>query len=105
MFLVHFVGLVLDAAIFGVILASMTGEFPGWGTLIGSVLVVGIVSNLVGALFPWPLSLVGLVAGAAAGATVISWVTEVDFRRAVKAAAVYLGVRLVLTILLMAILH
>ena len=105
MYLVHLVGLVLDAAIFGVILVSMTGEFPGWGTLIGSVLLVGVVSNLVGALFPWPFSLVGLVAGAAVGAKVIAWVTEIEFRRAVKAAAVYLGVRLVLTILLMAILR
>ena len=96
-------GIVLDAAIFGAILVALTGEFPGWGALIGCVLAVGLAAGVVAAFLAWPVSLVGILAGAAVGAWMIRWITSVEFPRALKAVGIYLGVRLVLTILLVQI--
>ena len=97
------IGVVIDAGIIGVIVAAMEGEFPGWGAMIGTVLLIGIAGSLVASLFPGWLTLLGLVAGAAVGALVLTWLCGMTFRRGFKAAGIYLGVRLVLGILWMLI--
>lgn len=92
-------GLLFDAAIIGIVIAVMEkGEFPGWGPMIGCVFVIGVVSNGVAHFLPGLLALFGLVAGAAVGALMISWLCEMSLRRSAIASGIYLGVRLVLTL-------
>ena len=93
-------GLFFDAAIIGIIIAVMQkGEFPGWWPMIGCVLAIGITSNVVAMLLPdalWPL---GILTGAAVGALVISRTCYMDMKRSALAAGIYLGVRVVLSII------
>jgi hypothetical protein len=96
---VFLLGLVLDAALLGTILVVMTEEFPGWGPLVGIVFAIGVTGNAVGGFLPWPVSLLGLVVAAGVGALLIAWTCAVPRRRAAAAAGVYLGVRLLATLL------
>lgn len=93
-------GLLLDAALIGIIIAVMErGEFPGWGIAIGCAFAIGITSNVVSMLLPGVLSLLGVVAGAVVGAFVISWLCEMTFRRSVQAAGIYLAVSFVFSLI------
>ena len=92
-------GLLFDAAIIGIIIAIMQkGDFPGWWPMIGCVLAIGITSTVVSTLLPGVLSLLGILAGAAVGAFVISRVCYMDMRRSAMAAGIYLGVRVALSL-------
>ena len=95
-------GLLIDGALIGVIIAFMQrGEFPGWGPSIGSALAIGVTSSVVGYFLPGLLSLLGIVAGAAVGAFVISWLCGMSLERGAKAAGIYLGVRFAFSLLWM----
>ncbi len=102
MLLLAISGFVFDAALIGVILVAMTGEFPGWGMLCGCVIAMGIAGNAVAYFLPWPVSLLSLIVSAAVGGAIISWTELLSFRRASIAAGTYLGSRVVLTILFVA---
>ena len=98
------IGLLLDAAIVGIIIAVMEkGEFPGWGPMLGCVLAIGITSNVVAVLLPDALWFLATLAGAAVGAYVISWLCHMSLRRGAIASAIYLGVRIVLGLMLYAL--
>jgi hypothetical protein len=59
------VGLLVGAAILGIIIAAMEqGEFPGWPKMIVCVLVAVIPAAIVNALVPPELFIVGLAVGA-----------------------------------------
>jgi hypothetical protein len=97
-------GLVFDAAIIGIIVAVLSkGEFPGWGPMIGVVFAIWISSNAAMRLLPDGLWFLGLVAGAAVGALILTWLGVLEFRRSLKAAGIYLGVRLVMGFMLAAL--
>jgi hypothetical protein len=97
-FLDSVIAIVIDAAVLGVIVVVLTGEFPGWGVLLGCSLAVSATVSAVGFFLPWPVSLVGLLPGAAVGAFLISWTTDTPFARCARAALVYVGVRALLTV-------
>jgi hypothetical protein len=97
----YVIGLLFDAAIIGIIVAVMEeGDFPGWGPMIGCALAIGVAAGGTSALLPAALWPVAVLVGALVGALVISWLCGMTFRRAAKAAGIYLGVRFVLTLLL-----
>ena len=96
-------GLIVDAAIIGVIIAVMEkSEFPGWGPMLGCVLAIGVTTSVVSHFLPGALSLVGIPAGALVGAFVISLLCDMSLKRSGIAAGIYLGIRMIFGLIGMA---
>lgn len=96
--------LIIDAAILGLIIAVVEKDaFPGWPPMIGCALVVSVVTNAVAHFLPGWLALLGIVAGASAGGFLISWLCGMTWRRGFLAAGIYLGLRLALSLIAMAL--
>lgn len=91
-------GLILGAAVLGIIIAAMEqGEFPGWGKMIVCVLAAVVPAALVNALLPPELFIIGLVVGAGCAGLAISATTGMSVKRASLAAGIYLAVQVVLS--------
>src|SRR5689334_2419284 len=87
-------GLILGAAILGIIIAAMEqGEFPGWGNMILCVLAAVIPATIVNMLLPPPLFFVGLAVGAVCAAFAIAATCGMGLKRAGIAAGIYLGIQ------------
>ena len=90
------VGLLVQAGLIGLIIVIMErGHFPGWGPMLGVVLAMGLTRGVLSLLLPqlWPL---WVVAGAAVGAYVISWLCDMPLQRAAVAVAICVGASVVL---------
>ena len=95
------ISLLISAGVVGCIVAVMTaGDFPGWGPTIGCVLGMSITAGVVSMLLPDGLWFLGVAAGAAAGAWLISWLCSLPLRKGVIAAGTYLGLRVLLGLVL-----
>lgn len=92
--------LLIDAALIGVIIALLEQEdFPGWGPMLGTALLIGLAS---GAANHWIDGILGVIAGFAVaglvGAVLIAWICGMSFGRAALATAIYLGLRLAIVL-------
>jgi hypothetical protein len=86
-------GLVLGAAILGIIIAVMEGEFPGWVKMIICVLVAVVPAYIINALLPPGLFIIGLAVGTVCAGFAISAVTGMGVQRACIAAGIYLAIQ------------
>jgi hypothetical protein len=87
-------GLVIGAAILGIIIAAMErGEFPGWGKMILCVLAAAVPAAIINALLPPNLFIVGLAVGAACAGLAIATTCGMSVQRAGIAAAIYLAIQ------------
>jgi hypothetical protein len=88
------VGLVIGAAILGIIIAVMEeGEFPGWIKMILCVLAASVPAAIINALLPASSFLVGLVVGAVCAGFVIAATCGMSVKRACIAAGIYLAIQ------------
>jgi hypothetical protein len=85
-------GLFVAAAILGLIIAVMEGEFPGWGTTIICVLAALIPSAIINALLPGYFDIPGNIVGSICAGFAISALTGMTVKRATIAAAIYFAV-------------
>jgi len=84
-------GIIIGAAILGIIIASMEGdEFPGWGKMIACVLAAGIPAAVLHVALPPELFILGDLVGAICAGFVIMLVCGMDMKRAFIAAGIYL---------------
>lgn len=72
----YVIGMLVSAAILGVIVAVREGEFHGWGPMCGIALASGGTRWLVEAFIPTPLDLLGTAVGAGIAMLLISWLLE-----------------------------
>jgi hypothetical protein len=97
-------GLLLGAAILGVIIAVMEREgFPGWGRMILCVLAAGLPAAVINALLPPALFIVGLVVGSLCAGFAISALCGMTVKRASIAASVYLAIQAGISLLCLSI--
>lgn len=97
-------GLVVDAGVLGLIVVGMEGgAFPGWAPMVACALAIGFTDGLVETLLPGVLSLLGILAGALAGAWLLTWLLGMTPKRATKATVLFVGIRFVIGLLLVAI--
>jgi hypothetical protein len=93
------IGILIGAAILGLIIAAMEeGEFPGWGKMVLCVLAAVLPAALVNALLPPELFIVGLAVGAGCAGLAISALCGMSVKRASIAAAIYLGIQTVISL-------
>ena len=92
-------GLVVSAALLGILLAVREGEVPDWGPMAGIALASGAARGLVGFFAPTPFDLLGTLAGACVAAGLITWLLETPFRRSLVTVGIWLGILLVLSFL------
>jgi hypothetical protein len=94
------VGLVVGAAILGIIIAVMEGsDFPGWGVMILCVLAAAIPALIINALLPPGLFIIGLTVGAACAGIAIAATCGMGLQRAFIAAGIYLGCQATISLL------
>ena len=93
-------GLIIGAAILGLIIARMEGDFPGWGKMIVCVLAAFVPAVILNTVLPPELFLVGLVVGAACAAAAISATCGMSLGRSATAAGIYLAVQVVISLAL-----
>ena len=87
-------GLILGAAILGIIIAAMEGgDFPGWGKMIVCVLAAAIPAVVVNAVLPQDFFIVGNAVGAICAGFAIMATCGMGMKRAFIAAAIYLIVQ------------
>ena len=91
-------GLLLGAAILGIIIAVMEGEFPGWGKMVLCVLVAVIPAVIINMLLPPGLFIIGLAVGAVCAGFVISVVTGMGVQRVCIAAGIYLAIQAAISV-------
>lgn len=85
-------GLILSAAILGIIIAAMEGgEFPGWGKMIVCVLAATIPAAIINEFLPEELFLIGLAVGAVCAGFAIAATCGMGVKRACIAAAVFMA--------------
>jgi hypothetical protein len=93
------IGIILGAGILGIIIAVMEqGEFPGWGKMVLCVLAAGIPALIINALLPPALFIIGLAVGAVCAGFVISATCGMSVKRATIAAAIYLAIQTVISL-------
>jgi hypothetical protein len=94
------IGLLIGAAVLGVIIAVMEGdgEFPGCLSMIACVLAATIPAAIVNTFLPPGLFLVGLAVGALCAGAAISALCGMSLQRASIAAAIYLAVQTVISL-------
>ena len=87
------IGLFIGAGILGIIITVMEeGEFPGWFSMIASVLAATIPATIINAFLPPYLSVIGLAVGAVLAGFAISAFCGMTVKRASIAAAIYLAI-------------
>jgi hypothetical protein len=96
------IGLLVAAAVLGIVIVVMEGdgEFPGWFNMIICVLAAVIPMGLVNAFLPPAAFVLGAVVGALTGGLAISWRCGMSYQRALIAAGIWLAVEVVLGLLL-----
>jgi hypothetical protein len=95
----YVIGMLVSAAILGVIVAVREGEFPGWGPLCGIALASGGTRGLVGVFIPTPFDLLGTVVGAGIALLLIGWLLESPMRRTAVTTAIWFGIMILLSLL------
>jgi hypothetical protein len=94
-------GLLIDAALIGIIIAVMEGgDFPGWLPALGCAVVISLgtyviqlgLVEVIGSAGAW----LGIVLGALLGGVVISALCGMSVKRAAIAASIFLGVKIVI---------
>jgi hypothetical protein len=83
------IGLFVSAAILGLIIAVMEGEFPGWGNTILCVLAAAIPAFIVDLMLPDFYGVPGAIVGAICAGLAISALTGMTVKRATIAADIY----------------
>ena len=91
-------GLVLGAAILGIIIAAMEGEFPGWGKMLICVLAAVIPAAIINLLLPPGLFIIGLAVGTVCAGFAISAITGMGVKRACIAAGIYLAIQVAISL-------
>jgi hypothetical protein len=77
------------AAILGVILLIMEGEFPGWGTMLLCVLAAVIPAAIVNAVLRGFFGLPGAIVGSVCAGFAISALTGMSVKRSTIAAGIF----------------
>ena len=96
-------GIIIGAAILGIIIAVMEGgEFPGWGKMVVCVLAAGIPQAILNIVLPPEVFFVGILVGAACAMFAIMATCGMGPKRAGIAAGVYFAIQLVLSFALVA---
>jgi len=86
------VGLVIGAAILGIIIAVMEqGEFPGWGPMIFCAIAAVVPAAIVNTLVPPGMFIVGLAVGALCATVAIAATCGMSVKRAAIAACIFLA--------------
>lgn len=86
------IALLINAAILGGIIAVMEeGDFPGWFSMMVCVLAAVVPAELVNAMIPSYLFIVGLAVGAVCAGCAISALCGMSVKRASIAAGIYLA--------------
>lgn len=99
-------GIILSAAILGIIIAVMEGdEFPGWGKMVVCVLATVIPQYLVNQALPAKLFFVGDLAGAVGAMVAIMATCGMGVKRAGIAAGIWFGIELVISFALTAMMR
>jgi len=88
--------LLVDAALIGVIIAIMEQEsFPGWGPMLGTALLISLVSSGAGhSLEGVSGQIVSFAVAGLVGAFVIAWICGMSLGRAAIATGIFLAIRL-----------
>ncbi len=90
-------GIILGAAILGIIIAVMEqGEFPGWGKMVVCVLAAGIPNFILNQVLPAELFFVGILVGAVCAMFAIMATCGMGPKRAGIAAGIYFAIQLVI---------
>jgi hypothetical protein len=90
-------GIILGAAILGIIIAVMEGdEFPGWGNMVICVLAGGIPVAILNSALPPNLFFVGMLVGAVCAMLAIMATCGMGPKRAAIAAGIYFAVQIAL---------
>ena len=93
------IGLLVGAAILGIIIAMMEEEeFPGWFSMIVCVLAATIPAAVINAFLPAYLFVVGLAVGAVLAGCAISALCGMSMKRASIAAAIYLAIQVCISL-------
>ncbi len=88
-------GILVDAAILGLIIAVMErGEWPGWAPGAIVVLMVWATNLVLSFALPEEAWLVGVLASAVVAVGAIAWQFEMSLKRSAIAAGIYLGVKI-----------
>jgi hypothetical protein len=96
---IEMLGIILGAAILGVIIAVMEGgDFPGWGKMFLCVLAAVIPAAIINALLPSWLFFIGLIVGAACAGVAISAACGMSVKRASIAAGIYLLIQFLISL-------
>jgi hypothetical protein len=95
-------GLLLSAAVLGLVIVVMEGDgdFPGWGNMLICVLAALIPMVLINSVLPPAGFALGAVAGAFTGGLAVSWRCGMSYQRATIAAGIWLAVEIGLGFLL-----
>jgi len=94
-------GLVIGAAILGLIIAVMEEDgFPGWLPMIICVLAAVVPASVVNVVLPPGLFFIGLGVGAVCAGCAISAVCGMTVKRATIAAAIYLAVQVGISVVM-----
>jgi hypothetical protein len=92
-------GLIIGAAILGIIIAVMEeGEFPGWGKMVICVLAAVIPAAILNAALSPDLFFIGLAVGAVCAGAAIMATCGMGVKRAGIAAGIYLGIQIVISL-------
>jgi len=82
-------GILIGAAILGIIIAVMEGDFPGWPQMIVCVLCGAIPAAIINAVIQPGLFIIGLVIGAVCAGIAIAATCGMSVKRACIAASIY----------------
>jgi hypothetical protein len=93
------IGIFVGAGILGLIIAVMEqGQFPGWGKMVLCVLAAAVPALIINALLPPGLFIIGLAVGSVCAGFVISATCGMSVKRATIAAAIYLAIQVVISL-------
>jgi hypothetical protein len=96
-------GIIIGAAILGIIIAVMEGgEFPGWGKMVICVLAAGIPAAILNAVLPNELFFVGPLVGAVCAMFAIMGTCGFGTKRAAIAAGIYFAIQVTISLLFLA---
>lgn len=89
-------GLIVNAAIIGIIIAVMErGEFPGWGPCLICVAAIWAASIAVALALPDAHWIVGVIVASLAALAAIAWQFEMSMKRSAIAAGIFFAINLV----------
>ena|SRR5579862_1542299 len=91
------ISLLFGAAVLGVIISVMEGEFPGWWKTVLCVLAASVPAFMVNYALPPLMFPIGLVVGAACGGVAISAICGMTVKRALIAVSIYFGIQITIS--------